>query len=71
MFADADSIRPDHIAEFYGLLGGDWPTPAGTDANQPVNQLATLPGRSHYDILESPLLAPVVTGFLQSSSSPQ
>ena len=22
VFADADSIRPDHIAEFYGLLGG-------------------------------------------------
>ena len=22
VFADADSIRPDHIIEFYGLLGG-------------------------------------------------
>ena len=71
VFADADSIRPDHIAEFYGLLGGGLADAGWDGSNQPANQLATLPGRSHYDLLESPLLAPVVTGFLQSSSSPQ
>ncbi len=71
VFADADSIRPDHIAEFYGLLGGGLADAGWDGSNQPANQLATLPGRSHYDLLESPLLAPVVAGFLQSSSSPQ
>jgi pimeloyl-ACP methyl ester carboxylesterase len=71
VFADADSIRPDHIAEFYGLLGGGLADAGWDGSNQPANQLAILPGRSHYDLLESPLLAPVVNGFLQSSSSPQ
>jgi pimeloyl-ACP methyl ester carboxylesterase len=68
VFADADSIRPDHVAEFYGLLGGGLADAGWDGSNQPANQLAILPGRSHYDLLESPLLAPVVSGFLQSSS---
>jgi pimeloyl-ACP methyl ester carboxylesterase len=72
VFADADSIRPDHIAEFYGLLGGGLADAGWDGSNQPANQLAILPGRSHYNVLESPLLAPIVNGFLQSSpSSPQ
>jgi pimeloyl-ACP methyl ester carboxylesterase len=72
VFADADSIRPDHISEFYGLLGGGLADAGWDGSNQPANQLAILPGRSHYDLLESPLLAPVVSGFLSAqSSSPQ
>jgi hypothetical protein len=31
---------------------------------QPTNRLAILPGTTHYDMLQSPLLVPVVTGFL-------
>ncbi len=68
VFADADSIRPDHISEFYGLLGGGLADAGWDGSNQPANQLAVLPGRSHYDLLESPLLAPAVGEFLQSSS---
>jgi pimeloyl-ACP methyl ester carboxylesterase len=71
VFADADSIRPDHIVEFYGLLGGGLRDAGWDGSAQPKNRLAILPGQSHYDILTSPLLAPTVTGFLQSSSSPQ
>jgi hypothetical protein len=41
VFADADSVRPAHIVEFFGL-----------------------PGTTHYDVLQSPLLVPAVTGFL-------
>src|SRR5215218_10065293 len=65
VYADADSIRPDHIAEFYGLLGGGLADAGWDGSKQPVNQLAVLPGRSHYDILDSPVLAPVIDGFLQ------
>jgi pimeloyl-ACP methyl ester carboxylesterase len=68
VFADADSIRPDHIAEFYGLLGGGLADAGWDGSNQPANQLAILPGRSHYDVLESPLLPAVIDGFLQSST---
>lgn len=72
IFADADSIRPDHIVEFYGLLGGGLRDAGWDGSAQPSNRLAILPGRSHYDILTSPLLAPVVDGFLRAqSSSPQ
>jgi pimeloyl-ACP methyl ester carboxylesterase len=66
VFADADSIRPDHIAEVYGLLGGGLADAGWDGSNQPANQLAILPGRSHYDVLESPLLPVAIDGFLQS-----
>jgi pimeloyl-ACP methyl ester carboxylesterase len=65
VYADADSVRPDHIAEFYGLLGGGLGDP-GWDGSHPGNQLAILPGRTHYDILASPLLMPAVEAFLSS-----
>jgi pimeloyl-ACP methyl ester carboxylesterase len=64
VFADADSIRPAHIVEFFGLLGGGL-RDAGWDMSaQPTNRLAILPGTTHYDVLQSPLVVPVVTGFL-------
>jgi pimeloyl-ACP methyl ester carboxylesterase len=68
VFADADSIRPAHVAEFFGLLGGGLRDAGWDGSNQPTNRLAVLPGATHYDILNNPLLAPVVSGFLQSSA---
>jgi pimeloyl-ACP methyl ester carboxylesterase len=65
VYADADSIRPDHVAEFYGLLGGGLGDP-GWDGSHPGNELLVLPGRTHYDLLESPLLVPAVEAFLSS-----
>jgi pimeloyl-ACP methyl ester carboxylesterase len=65
VYADADSIRPDHMTEFYGLLGGGLGDP-GWDGSHPGPQLAILPGRTHYDLLESPLLMPAVEAFLSS-----
>ena len=65
VYADADSIRPDHVVEFYGLLGGGLGDP-GWDGSHPGPQLAILPGRTHYDVLGSPLLVPAVEAFLSS-----
>jgi pimeloyl-ACP methyl ester carboxylesterase len=65
VYADADSIRPDHITEFYGLLGGGLGDP-GWDGSHSGPQLAILPGRTHYDVLGSPLLVPAVEAFLSS-----
>jgi pimeloyl-ACP methyl ester carboxylesterase len=67
VFADADSVRPAHISEFFGLLGGGLRDAGWDGSDQPSNRLAVLPGTSHYNVLESPLLAPAVLGFLQSS----
>ena len=65
VYADADSVRPDHVVEFYGLLGGGLGDP-GWDGSHPGPQLAVLPGRTHYDVLGSPLLVPAVEAFLSS-----
>ena len=64
VYADADSVRPDHIVEFFGLLGGGLRDAGWDYAAQPSNQLAILPGRTHYDVYLSPALAPIVSGFV-------
>ncbi len=64
VFADADSIRPGHMVEFWSLLGGGQ-RDAGLDGSQrPASQLAILPGTTHYSLIEAPLLPGVVTAFL-------
>jgi pimeloyl-ACP methyl ester carboxylesterase len=64
VFADADSIRPAHVAEFYAKLGGGLRDAGWDGSAQPENRLAVLPGRSHYDVLGSPLLVPAILEFL-------
>jgi pimeloyl-ACP methyl ester carboxylesterase len=61
IFGDADSIRPEHILELFRLLGGGQGDP-GWEAAPAANQLAILPGTTHYTILDrpEPLLAALV-----------
>jgi pimeloyl-ACP methyl ester carboxylesterase len=66
LYADSDSIRPDHIVECFGLLGGGLRDAGWDGAAQPDARLAVLPGATHYDILESSLLAPAVVAFLDA-----
>lgn len=66
VFADADSMPPSHAAEFYGLLGGGKQDAGWDHANMPQNWLAILPGTSHYSLLASPLLTPIVAAFLRT-----
>lgn len=64
VFADADTVRPDHIAEFYKLLGGGQ-RDAGQDGSlRSANQLAVIPGRTHYDLLASGIVTQVAIDFL-------
>jgi pimeloyl-ACP methyl ester carboxylesterase len=68
VFGDADSIRPAHEIEFFQLVGGGMKD-AGWDGSGMSNaRLAILPGATHYNMLESPLLAPAVTSFLDAAS---
>ena len=54
VFADADAVRTAHIMEFFGVLGGGQ-RDAGLDGSgRPANQLAILPGLTHYNINSSP-----------------
>jgi pimeloyl-ACP methyl ester carboxylesterase len=66
VYADADSVRPDHVVEFYGLLGGGLRDAGWDNSARPDAQLAILPGRTHYDIYMAPALAPTVVGFLDA-----
>jgi pimeloyl-ACP methyl ester carboxylesterase len=66
VYADADSVRPAHVAEFFAALGGGLRDAGWDGSAQPENRLAVLPGRTHYDVLESPLLASAVLDFLSA-----
>jgi pimeloyl-ACP methyl ester carboxylesterase len=64
-YADGDAIPTAQAAEFFGLLGGGLDDP-GWDASGPrTRQLAVLPGRTHYDVIDSPLLPTIVDTFLR------
>lgn len=54
IFADADMMHPEHIVEFYQLLGGGT-RDAGFDGSlRPTpNQLAIIPGTTHYNIVST------------------
>jgi pimeloyl-ACP methyl ester carboxylesterase len=66
VYADADSIRPAHIVEFYGLLGGGLRDANWDGSLRPTARLAVLPGATHYDVFASPVLASAVTPFLDA-----
>ncbi|MEV6810636.1 alpha/beta hydrolase [Micromonospora sp. NPDC051296] len=63
-FADADSIRPGHMVEFFGLLGGGHRDAGWDGTDRPDARLAVLPGLTHYDIVDSPALPSAVLPFL-------
>jgi pimeloyl-ACP methyl ester carboxylesterase len=64
IFADADSISTEHAMEFYRLLGGGQKDAGWDGSNRTISQLAILPGMTHYNILTHPMLATIVTTFL-------
>ena len=66
VYADADSVRPAHIVESYGLLGGGLRDANWDGSLRPTARLAILPGTTHYDIYTSPALAPAAVGFLDA-----
>jgi pimeloyl-ACP methyl ester carboxylesterase len=66
VFADADSVRPAHIVELFGLFGGGLRDAGWDGSARPAARLAILPGSTHYDLLASPLLVPAVLPFLDA-----
>jgi pimeloyl-ACP methyl ester carboxylesterase len=68
VYADADSVRPAHIVEFYALLGGGLRDATWDGSARPVARLAVLPSHTHYDISTSPELANTVIPFLDAPS---
>jgi pimeloyl-ACP methyl ester carboxylesterase len=64
VFADADSIRPEHMVEFWKALGGGQ-RDAGIDGSlRPANQFAIVPNATHYTLAVEPRLPEIVERFL-------
>lgn len=64
IFADADSIRPEHIVSFYEALGGGR-RDAGLDGSlRSVARLGIVPGATHYNILSTTAVTEMVLPFL-------
>jgi pimeloyl-ACP methyl ester carboxylesterase len=69
VYADADSIRPQHMVECFAKLGGGL-RDAGLDGSlRPASQLAIVPGYTHYNVLTSPVLGQMVTAFLDAPAA--
>ena len=66
IFADADAIRPEHVVEFYKLLGGGQ-RDAGVDGSlRSPNRLAIIPNTTHLTLLGSATVMHFASEFLNS-----
>lgn len=64
VYGDGDMFRPDHIVEFYKLLGGGLKDAGWMREHLSQNRLAILPDVTHYEMLTTPALAAAVLPFL-------
>lgn len=61
---DADIVPPSHAVELFGLLGGGKRDGGWDGSGRPKSRLAILPGLTHYDICDAPILARTAIAFL-------
>jgi pimeloyl-ACP methyl ester carboxylesterase len=67
---DSDMIRPEHIVQFYHLLGGGLKDAGWMREHMSKNRLAILPGVTHYEMAVTPQLVPAVLPFLDGKAGP-
>jgi pimeloyl-ACP methyl ester carboxylesterase len=65
IFADADSVRPQAISDWYALRGGGQRDGGMDGAGRSASQLAIIPNQTHYTILTSPAVVTYANAFLQ------
>jgi pimeloyl-ACP methyl ester carboxylesterase len=63
VIGDADAVRPAHAVEFFELLGGGKREGGFDGSGMSNSRLAILPGTTHYNSIDSPLLAPILNSF--------
>jgi pimeloyl-ACP methyl ester carboxylesterase len=68
VFGDSDMYRPEHIVDFYQLLGGGLRDAGWMRENMSRNRLAILPDLTHYEVFASPALVDAVLPFLNGVS---
>ncbi len=69
VYGDADMFRPQHVVEFYQLLGGGLRDAGWMREHMSPNRLAIVPDLTHYEMFLSPLLASTVLPFLNGESN--
>jgi pimeloyl-ACP methyl ester carboxylesterase len=69
VYGDGDMYRPEHIVQFYRLLGGGLRDAGWGRENMSRNRLAIIPDATHYDIFLSPALSGTVLPFLDGKSA--
>jgi pimeloyl-ACP methyl ester carboxylesterase len=68
IYGDSDMIRPEHITEFYRLLGGGLRDAGWQRENMPQNRLAILPDLTHYETFMAPEVFRTALPFLDGES---
>jgi pimeloyl-ACP methyl ester carboxylesterase len=63
IFADADSMTGQHLVAMYQAFGGFARDASYDGSVRPAAQLAILPGRTHYDVMETVTVAGSVESF--------
>jgi DNA-binding MarR family transcriptional regulator len=69
VFGDADMFRPEHVVEFYKLIGGGQRDAGWGREHMSKNRLAILPDLTHYEMSTSPALVATVLPFLDGKRS--
>lgn len=70
VYGDSDMFLPEHVIEFYQLLGGGLRDAGWGRENMARNRLAILPDLTHYEIFMAPELARTALTFLDGVSQP-
>jgi pimeloyl-ACP methyl ester carboxylesterase len=68
VYGDSDMIRPEHIVQFYQLLGGGLKDAGWMREHMSRNRLAILPDLTHYEMSATPQLVRTVLPFLDGKS---
>ncbi|HET6528715.1 MAG TPA: alpha/beta hydrolase [Balneolaceae bacterium] len=68
IYPDAGMIKPEHMVDFYQLLGGGLRDAGWNGQFMSQNRLAILPGLTHYNIFMSPEMVETALTFLYSKN---
>jgi pimeloyl-ACP methyl ester carboxylesterase len=68
VYGDADMVRPEHIVQFYQLLGGGLKDAGWQREHMSRNRLAIIPDVTHYEMFLSPALPRTILPFLDGKS---